>query len=849
MKLSDFIKQLKNNPDRLLTVSAFLVTYLLFFTTFLMTIRYSGLHLVLYFTVFAILFFMILILSLISFEGTVVKNKKMHLIGNIGLVLVSFILMFGIYYVARINASINSVIVDTNQSTEINTAFVSYDSTQYSELKDINNVKLGILSNSENTDRNAHVKAEVTSQSLNVTFMEYLSYNDMMIGLFNKDIQIAALPADYYNQYGDTEGYTEFLDKTTIVYSFTSSQEATGETVDIDVAKEPFSILIMGNDGGRTDSLILATYNPIKLSVTMTSIPRDSYVPIACYPNQKKDKLGHAFAVSQDCAIKTVENLFDLDISYYLTVNFQGVVDIVDALDKIWLISPLQFVGQNSSEERGHYTVWIPEGGFFATGEQALAFARERHAMPGGDYQRQENQQQVIRSIIDRTLSLRDPNKAISVLEAAGENIKTNMTLNQMIQIFNVLMKAMNKTSLEPAYVLDMIGSRVMGYSSYTYNDDFQLPLWISVPYTGSIKDNRDLILSNLDNSANLPSTLLPQFNAQAIFYELDYFSFTYNEKEVHEVLPDFMPTMRNNGWTLADALVWGQSRGIKITYNEIRVGNPLYTEDVEHNYIVGQSVRYGIKTSTFNSLTLDIVKHELDCKVEANMVYDECKYLLPTFTGEKIVVAKKWATDNGLTITYTIIPETDTTKYDKTKYGLVIAQTPETEKDFRTITGITFTIMDVYSVVIPNMSTYTEIQAKDWIKLNLFDENSYLITYVPTTDLLKVGLVASTLPASGVSMKVNNILNISVYALATAMPDFVTSPTTKTSVVSSTFCTTTTTLCTFIDVTTADATKVDTIASQSITAGSLKLNTEWATTNINFGVYKLAPTPTPSTP
>ena len=162
--------------------------------------------------------------------------------------------------------------------------------------------------------------------------------------------------------------------------------------------RSPFSLLILGNDGGRTDSLILATYNPITLSVTMTSIPRDSFVPIACYPDNQKDKIGHAFSVSRDCALNTVEELFDIDINYFVEINFKGVVEIVDALDRIWLESPVEFVGQNSDDERGHYTVWVPKGGFWATGEMALTFARERYRMPGGDNQRQVNQQQIGRA-------------------------------------------------------------------------------------------------------------------------------------------------------------------------------------------------------------------------------------------------------------------------------------------------------------------------------------------------------------------------------------------------------------------------------------------------------------------
>ncbi|MDP3441361.1 MAG: LCP family protein, partial [Ignavibacteria bacterium] len=503
MKFKQILK-----PNNLANLVALIMTYVLFFITFFLSLRYIRLNLVLFLIAFGLIFIFILLFGIISLEGVIENNKKLRMIGLSVLTILSILLITVSVYVFRINSSINNIIVLPNQSSELSIAFVSYDSNEYQDSADMKEAKIGILSNSVESDRNSFVKEEIQSLGLNVSYIEFLSYNDLILSLFEKNIDIAALPNDYYNQFSDYEGYLEYLDKTKIVYEFKTTIENSNEQVDLDVTKEPFSILIMGNDGGRTDSLILATYNPLKLSVTMTSIPRDSYVPIACYPEQQKDKIGHAFSVSRDCAIQTVENLFDLDINYFVEVNFKGVVEIVDALDRIWIDSPVEFVGQNSDEERGHYTVKIFKGGQWVTGEQALAFARERYSMPGGDYQRQENQQQVIQAIIDRTLQLKDVNKAIDVLNAAGNNVKTNMSLNQMAEIFNVLINAINKTTLEASYMLDIMGSRVIGYSSYTYNEALQLPLWISKPYEGSIKDLKRLMLSNLEIS-DLPSTVV----------------------------------------------------------------------------------------------------------------------------------------------------------------------------------------------------------------------------------------------------------------------------------------------------------------------------------------------------
>lgn len=825
--------------------ASFITTYITFFFVFFETISYSRLNLTIYFGAFLFLFFIMLILSLVSFEGVYENKKKLQRRGLIGFIILTILFSAVSYYVVRINLSINNVITDDSADTILNLAFVTYDDESIITLDDLNGETIGILSNSETMDRNGYVKDIISENALNVTYVEYLSYNELLLGLFAGDVQVASLPADYVNQFEGYDGYVEYLDKTSIIYEFSTSIESTATENNIDISKDPFSILIMGNDGGRTDSMILATYNPIRLEVTMTSIPRDSYVPIACYPNQAKDKIGHAFSVSQDCAIETVENLFDISIDFYVIVNFTGVVDIVDALDGIWLESPIEFVGQDSSDERGHYTVWIPEGGFWATGEQALTFARERKLMPGGDFQRQENQQQVIRSIIDKTLQLRDVNKAINVLDAAGNNIETNMPLNQMITLFNDLMRAVNRTNVTPTYILDMIGSQVSGYFSWTYNDTMQLPLSIIVPYNGSIEDNSELMNSNLNPSSTLPNEIKMNFNANSVFFSPDYFSLTYNEKEVHEVLPDFMPSMSYNDWTLDEVQAWASSRGITLSVNKIEVGSADYNAALVHNYVVGQSVRYGIKTNSFNSLSVDVIKHDLDCSISDNMQYDECKYRLPDFAKEeiKLVDVQTWASANKITLTYVKILETDPL-YDKEKIGYVISQTPVASsiEDIRTISSITLTIMDPnYSITIPDSTLWTLEDAKVWVATNLSTPENYTIVYLATADATKVGNISSIVPASGTMIKYNELLTINVFGESMKLANYV--GRTKGSVQSE-LCTPGLVLCSFTTESTSDTSLVGTIKSQSIAVDTLKLKSVWATTTLSFVEYILLTVP-----
>jgi LCP family protein required for cell wall assembly len=169
--------------------------------------------------------------------------------------------------------------------------------------------------------------------------------------------------------------------------------------------------------------------NPISMKITMSSIARDSYVPITCY-NNGSSKINAAHSVSRDCLISTVQQLTGVSIDYYIDTNFQGVVDVVNALGGIVVNSPLEFVGQTASSVRGTKTVWVPAGdNVLLNGDQALAFARERYAFQTGDFARQEHQQQVIKAIIRTIMRTRDINTFLKVVQAFGDNVTTNFTV------------------------------------------------------------------------------------------------------------------------------------------------------------------------------------------------------------------------------------------------------------------------------------------------------------------------------------------------------------------------------------------------------------------------------------
>lgn len=201
------------------------------------------------------------------------------------------------------------------------------------------------------------------------------------------------------------------------------------------VEKDPISILLLGvdereGDGGRTDTMIVMTINPITKSTKIVSIPRDTRADLIDPEDPDEntiDKMNHAYAFGGiEMSITSIENFLNIPIDYYAEVNMQGFKDIVDAVGGIEVNNEYEF------ELDG---VYLSEGYHKLTGEEALQYARMRKEDPRGDFGRQERQREVISKVIAKGKSLKALTNYDDILEALQGNIKTNLTLKQIIDI------------------------------------------------------------------------------------------------------------------------------------------------------------------------------------------------------------------------------------------------------------------------------------------------------------------------------------------------------------------------------------------------------------------------------
>ncbi|MFD2991139.1 LCP family protein [Fictibacillus nanhaiensis] len=193
---------------------------------------------------------------------------------------------------------------------------------------------------------------------------------------------------------------------------------------------KPISILLLGvderkGDSGRSDTMIVASVNPNTEKMFMFSIPRDTRTEII--GRGYEDKINHAYAFGgTQMALDTVEKFLDSPIDYYVKVNMESFRDIVDAVGGVEVNNPRAFEYEGNS---------FPVGVQELNGKEALSYSRMRYEDPKGDLGRNDRQRQVITSIIDKGARVTSITKFDNILSILGDNVKTNMTFDEMKNI------------------------------------------------------------------------------------------------------------------------------------------------------------------------------------------------------------------------------------------------------------------------------------------------------------------------------------------------------------------------------------------------------------------------------
>ncbi len=429
-----------------------------------------------------------IITGAISF-GIIKRNKK--IVGNVICTILAVAVIGGYAYIYNyLNATMNFIGTMSEKIEETEEYYViTLNNGKFNELEDIEEKNLHVFSSG---DEYNDVKNEISSK-VKVYFKEDESLKQLADDILSFKSYVALVSSSQYEMIKDD--YTDFDTKTKIIYTASHKINSTVEEIKDENSEHTikngvFNVYISGIDTSgrisnvsRSDANILATVNTKTHEVLLTSIPRDYYVTL--HSKKAKDKLTHSGIYGVSETVKTVEDVLDTDINYYVRVNFTTLIKLVDTLGGVDVVSDYAFTAQGYSFVKGTNHL---------NGEKALAFSRERHSFTDGDNQRVKNQQKVLEAIMKKCLnSTTILTKYTNILSSLSGSFQTNI---EQDEISSIVKNQLNSMSGWDIQMNSLTGS---GSMSSTYSAGSQL-LYVMIPNESSVSTAKTKINSVLNS-------------------------------------------------------------------------------------------------------------------------------------------------------------------------------------------------------------------------------------------------------------------------------------------------------------------------------------------------------------
>ena len=528
------------------------------------------------------------------------QKKKVRFIVDIVLSLAYSALL--IFVGGNIIKAIGKVGNLTERETTYSASIVTLSSNKATSINDISSSKeLGMIKDKKSVDGYQIPKQIIEDKNLKNKVKYYDNYTDLLADLYDEEIEYVFLPSGYQSMFTSIEAYKNIAEDTKVIYTQKKSvkqEVSAGKSL-----KEPFTILLMGIDSDTNDltqsssfngdSLMLITFNPNTLNSTILSIPRDTYVPIACFNGKRKNKITHAAWQGEQCMMDTITGFTGIPIDYYVKINFKGAVQLVDALGGIDAEVPIGFCEQNSDRAWGENTICVDAGYQHLNGEQALAWARHRKSAGFDDFVRGQNQQLVVKAMLNKLKDVRSLDTVYKILDTVGNNMATNMTTSEILSLYNIGKDVLTRTKdMAVEDVLSMQHLYISGADASIYDystingQGTRMRLYNFVPYQESLDAVIEAMKINLGMiSPKMTKTF--SFDASVPYEETIIGKMSKGSTNL-TLLPDF------TGSSVAYVQSYGSSHGIRIIVN----GNG--------SRVVSQSVPYGADLEFVKTLTIN---------------------------------------------------------------------------------------------------------------------------------------------------------------------------------------------------------------------------------------------------
>ncbi|MBS7217603.1 MAG: LCP family protein [[Clostridium] spiroforme] len=386
-----------------------------------------------YIIIFMIVNIVIMLLFILSQYKA--KNKKIRLTGKI-LIIIFCLLLIPLNY--TFSKTMNALAkTETHVETDSVSIIVKANST-YQYTQDLKGKVYSTLATDDKSVDKTIEKLQ-TENNENIQPKVYSGVLTLVNALYNNDVDCIIINESYRAMI--EEDFPNFSSDTRVIYSKQYVTEINSPE-NSDITRNTFNVYVSGIDTygsittkSRSDVNMIMTVNPTTKTILLTSIPRDYYIPFNVLGGQR-DKLTHSGLYGVNETMQNVASYFGIDIDYFIRVNFDSLIDIVDSLGGIEVYNPQAF----KNFEVGKITL---------NGEEALAFSRERYSFEDGDKERGRNQMRVITGIINKVLSPAIISNYSELMDKLHVSFQTNMADEQIIRLVRMQLDDMSPWTIQ----------------------------------------------------------------------------------------------------------------------------------------------------------------------------------------------------------------------------------------------------------------------------------------------------------------------------------------------------------------------------------------------------------------
>lgn len=612
--MNKMIKKLKRSNKALRLIYYLTnVTYLIGLILFIKSIlSLTGVETLLRIFVIVLFILYLLFYSFCNLLNLLQRKYKGLIITTLISILLTVIFFVGSYYINYIYKNLDGM--QENEKIIYTTYLITLKDSSFNEES-----KIGIINKKIDNDNHELSTKLYKNKKLDNDTTEYNDYIKMIGDLYNGNIEAIFVPGNYVTLFKNENGFENIASDTKVIYEY--SEKMQNEDLNLVSNKdfnEPLTFLFLGVDSEgdglnanaafNGDTLMLMSFNPKTLDAILLSIPRDTYVPIAC-KNKNYAKINSSAAYGTSCVISTINNLLGINIDYYVKINFKGVVDLVEAVGgvEVNVEAPSYMADkyggkvceQNSDRKFGDKLVCMNPGMQTLNGEQALAYSRCRHMYIGSDLDRVKHQQQVVEALANKAMHFSSIKEFQNILNAVSKNIATNMDTDTILSGYNVAKNVLgNKLSGK-----DSINIEKATLETYSLN--------VYVPSQGRNTSAQGYYKDSLLDIQKSFNVILGKEKKELI----KTFNFSVNETYVKsapgkgkrtgasgELIPSFV------GKTVSEVESFGNSHNIKINVRYVDSGSEFYNNNVAVGLIGNQSVHKDVLLSSVSEITVYVV-------------------------------------------------------------------------------------------------------------------------------------------------------------------------------------------------------------------------------------------------